>query len=317
MFRRFGHGKRSASLVSDSIEQKDSYKTGIISFTIFLACMVFVWSMILLVLKYYYGQTRVGCAARGIPVDPSELRKQGVSRRERRKRIHRAWRIQNVFLLLSATIPCITCLLVNHGYRPFIRSLQDVVDANDDVESRALEGLGIVNTISMASMEVVSKHMVNPEIFDISSTCQNFENASEAIKALDNEFDEFRQRFTVGLEHVEGFLGGSMVDLSKGLEDISSATESIDDAVQHIHNNDWYFKLFLLLLNVFNLLLWIGAFLTKCGVDFQGYHRVMAWFVLPSFGLLLLALICATGIMSTLSLLTAGKCVLAFVGNDF
>jgi hypothetical protein len=122
-----------------------------VSYCVFVGFWLALWVAILALLKFRCGNERVGCAAGGGPVDIAALKKHHrLSRRERKDRILRNWRVQTVCLLCCGAMLIASILLVQLGLEPFIASLEDLQSINDSVDSRAYRGIQIVAELQKA-----------------------------------------------------------------------------------------------------------------------------------------------------------------------
>lgn len=107
-----------------------------------------MWIIILFVLKYYYTYEVVGWAAGGDVVNVRYMKKCGIKKSERKRRIIRNWRIQTIFLFCNIMVPPITFCLFEFGINPFILiSLNDIIQVNDMIDSTAYVGISIINDI--------------------------------------------------------------------------------------------------------------------------------------------------------------------------
>ena len=117
-------------------------------FTIFISILFFVWILILLILKLYYGIIRVGCAAGGTIVDILQLKKvYNLNKYERKVRIIRNWRIQTICLLSCISIIPFSITMIILGLQPFIQSLYDIQDINNHIESDTYRSIQIITQL--------------------------------------------------------------------------------------------------------------------------------------------------------------------------
>jgi hypothetical protein len=285
---------------------RTDYMRGITAFSIFLCILTICWGVTLLVLKLHFGPGRVGCAASGGPIDAPALRKQGVSRRQRKQRIVRAWRTQATFMTLSMMIPLFSALLVNHGLRTFIESLHDVTQFNDDVDSLAYRGIEIIHSLDGIARNLQADEFLNDMRSDFGTSCPDSDSTNMTIQSLG--FETLREVIVDGADRIESLLQNSLYRLSDALSRIVSETQAVDDTITSVYQFGWIFKLFLVLVNVINLFLWIGVVLSKVGVEFHGYQVILSWAILPAFGLCILATVSAAGTFLAIALFNADFC---------
>ena len=183
-------------------------------------------------------------------------------------------------------------------------SLVDVERVNGDIEARAFRGIEITNSLITTARGLENSGLLDVSQFQFDMMCSNNGTAPVAQQL---GLDDVQDEVTTGVTLVQRLLKDKLLIVEKGLRDVTSANRSVDKALEKTLSNDWYLKLFLVMLNVVNFLLWIGAFLTRCGIDFHGYQKTLAWLVLPVFGLLLLATIAIMGLTLSLALINAGE----------
>ena len=103
--------------------------------------------MLLLLLKCL-GIGRVGCAAGGEPIHITELRERGVRRWQRRQRMIRSWRVQNIFAISAFGLITFSFVFVNHGLTPFMLSLEDVTTVTNLAQTRTRHGMHLAHLLS-------------------------------------------------------------------------------------------------------------------------------------------------------------------------
>lgn len=110
---RFGSSDSIARLMSLVEDEKNDYIRGVKCFSFFLMVLLFIWVLVLIVLKY---SKNAGCANGGNIIDILELRKTPRDQRPRSKvLIYRARRLQVAFGLCAMGIPIASVLFCKYG----------------------------------------------------------------------------------------------------------------------------------------------------------------------------------------------------------
>lgn len=256
-----------------------------------------VWIVVLLVLKLSFGPSVVGCASGGAPVDVSELRRQHVRRSIRKQQIIRNWRVQAVFVILAFFVPTLSFLMVNHGWIPFTESLEQVVDVSLHVQAKADEGVRIATNLTGSRYRI----MRLVESVNIPVHCPNFKSSQMA-----EAFTELNRTMHDGMQQIDDFVEQYVVSLASGLAQAEGVSIYVQDTVAKVDSYNWLVEGFLIALNLINLLLILGALLSRNSVYWPCYHHLLAYFVVPSFALLLVGTITATFVSASIALVNAG-----------
>ncbi|GAX19261.1 hypothetical protein FisN_4Lu517 [Fistulifera solaris] len=295
---RFGHTREFAAVVSE--ESRDEYIDGLAAFAVFIFAFTFVWLVIIFLFKFHYGVDRVGWAAGGDVVDVEYLRKQGISRKHRTQRIHRNWRVQSTFLIASMCIPVLSFLLVNHGLEPFIESLMDIEDMTNDVATQAYIGI-----YTGQQIDTIYNNLRNLVSHNVTTLCPDFPSS-----LLNNE-----SRFTVAHEDLSNSLTSLLPVVNETipitvevLEAVTTATRKAEDIVDIIRSHDWLLILLLAVLNIINAFFLFGVFLTKNNVGFPVLQAFTGYLLVPSFLLVLLVFVCASGLFAAAAISNADFC---------
>jgi hypothetical protein len=282
--------------------------TQVKAFSIVIGMVFLVWILILLFLKLYYGSSRVGCAAGGAIVDVAALKKEKIRRDPRKHRIARAWRIQVAFLGFSMGIPMFSFLVINQGLTPFIQSLDDVVEINNDIETRTRDATQITKALLDLHQEMQAKvpRLSLPTICPM--IAQEGSRLGQVAHGLGLE--NATANIDLGIAQVDIFIEVYFGDIQQSLDRLSDASNSIDAGVESAQANDWILKLILMLLNVMNAFMVIGVLLSRNSLVYPAYHCVLMYFVVPVFFLALIGSMVATCVAMTAAVINAGTSIL-------
>lgn len=271
----------------------------ILAFCVFLSILFIVWGLVLIFLKLRFGVKGVGCAAGGDIVDVAALRANKLSRAQRKKRIVRAWRTQSVFLLATLAVPTFSLLLVNHGLRPFIASLDSLVDVTDKVDSAAFLGIHIVDSVTARYRE-----LVEIPIIDIRSFCPNALAPDTVLASLGAY--ALPETLQLCLQMIDSFVQDYVTAIRPALTQVTDATRIVDEVIDSVYNHYWILKLLLLVLNVANGFFIFGVLLSKNGCVYAAFQAMMSYLILPVFALALIASVGLTCATVSLTLVNAG-----------
>jgi hypothetical protein len=309
----------------------------IVAFHVFLLMIVLIWITVLLVLKFYYGPQRVGCAAGGNVIDIKEMKKvYNLDKFERKHRILRNWRIQTTCLLTCLVmLPC-TILMLKLGLDPFINSLHDIQQLNDHIDSHAYRGIQTVTQLQTALYDLQQQtHQLNlvESNFDIYTTCSNRSN--RIISVLDdlpiprigklnnmssnvltqnnntsNEFDflqfdwkSYQNQVFTSLTNLATF---DLNTTNNILYHVTNGTAGMETSIDSLNSHDWIVRLFIVIIDVVVVYLIIGILLAKDNVDCPAYQSFTTYILLPIFFLSLIATITATCMFTTIAIVNAG-----------
>jgi hypothetical protein len=116
-------------LASTNENEQNDYIRGVQMFAFFNIFLLFLWSVVLIVLRIM-GPSRVGCAAGGNVLHVPVLRKK-YDRGTRKAIEKRSWRVQTTFLMASMLIFLMAGLFLNKGLFAMSKSLEEIYDIND------------------------------------------------------------------------------------------------------------------------------------------------------------------------------------------
>ena len=272
----------------------------------------FFWTVVLLLFKFAYGTGKVGCAAGGGAIDIVQLSKQKVSRRERRRRILRSWRLQSTFLIVGVFIPIATLLLLKCGLAQLEISWDELQDINDDVESIAFRGMGIVDNLRQSQTQL---RQMDFGIVGDKNNVTNYSwcpNLDDASKTSYLKLEQFDQMLTSVLSHNTEIV--SFLDLHMPADDseftmMTDATQYVDESINWAYDHDWLLKLFLMALNVVNLLLVAACYiLSKNNIIHPPSRYYLAFFLVPVFSVLAGVTVFMTATLGVGTLLNSDFC---------
>jgi hypothetical protein len=223
------------------------------------------------------------------------MRKQGITREDRLARIQRNQRVQYTFLFTSLWIPILSVLMVNHGFQPFINSMDMIAKASKDAKDMSVVGLGMTSSFTSHADEM-SRYNLQQDF------CPQQPGLIESLGLLQTQ-----QSAISAIEQFESFVNGELVLIEQSLKDVNQATETAEYIVDKAHRYEWIIQYYLVLLNVINILLVIGAILATVGIHSEFYQTFLVAFGVPLFALITLVCIVCAGIMTAIAMMNAGK----------
>lgn len=293
--------------------------------------ILFIWSVVLLVFKYYYRIERVGCASGGDIVDVKEMKRvYNLDKFERKQRIRRNWRVQNTCLITCILILPSTILMINFGLDPFIDSLYDVQQMNDRIDSHAYRGIQTVTQLNDAYNHIQQIQEPNVQLFDnnftnlyvnaacvsnvtiFSSLVGNLTNLPKAklprmnmTMRLKDVFDwnsyQEEVKNTIANFSTYDFTGTNSV-----LYRLTNGTAAVDAGIDTLNGHDWLIRLLVVILDVVVIFMIVGILFVKDNIDYPAYQSFTSYILLPLFCASLLATIIATYMFTTVAVLNAG-----------
>ena len=293
--------------------------------------ILFIWSVVLLVFKYYYRIERVGCASGGDIVDVKEMKRvYNLDKFERKQRIRRNWRVQNTCLITCILILPSTILMINFGLDPFIDSLYDVQQMNDRIDSHAYRGIQTVTQLNDAYNHIQQIQEPNVQLFDnnftnlyvnaacvsnvtiFSSLVGNLTNLPKAklprmnmTMRLKDVFDwnlyQEEVKYTIANFSTYDFTGTNSV-----LYRLTNGTAAVDAGIDTLNGHDWLIRFLVVILDVVVIFMIVGILFVKDNIDYPAYQSFTSYILLPLFCASLLATIIATYMFTTVAVLNAG-----------
>ena len=265
--------------------------------SIFLSVFLFIWAVVLCILKFGYGTERVGWAAGGGRVDVKAMRKQNVRRSRRKQWIRRNWRIRYVFFGASACLPGLSFVLMNHGVTPFLESLNAVQDLSHQIDTQAY--IGIQTATRLSALHEQLGQLVSIDL--LQTYCPEYANSDWA---KENGLS------TMQLE-LKASLGETSIMLSRGVLDtlrqVTDTTDSVSSFVDWMHQHEWIIKGLLIALNIANGFFLSGVFLTKHDVDCISMQAALSYAMLPVFCVSTVLAVAATCAFAVMGAANAGR----------
>jgi hypothetical protein len=153
---RFGYSHHIGLIASPNPME---YASGVKQFTLSYLIVPFVlWACLLLSFKLCYGLSKVGCAAGGQVLDMYHLSKElGLTRKQRKKRILRSWKLQGVFMVTSLGIPIVSIVMMTVGLPALTLSIVELQGWVNDVETLAYRGWDALNGLQNTQHELFSQ----------------------------------------------------------------------------------------------------------------------------------------------------------------
>jgi hypothetical protein len=261
---------------------------------------ILVWTIILFLLKF----RTVGCAAGGsgaIQVDA--LRRDGVTRRRRRNRILRNWRIRAVFCVASLAVPALSVCLYNHGADRFLASLADLDDLGSQLKSQAARGVETATQLLFLQDQL--DILLQMDV--LLTYCPNYASSQWANQS--GFVPVIQQDLVSSWEETKSFVqeytGDSMVE---SLQQVTRGTDMVQETIDWFFRHDWILTLFLVVLNIVIGFFLVGVFLTKNGIDCAAFQRVLSYVMLPLFCLVTVATVTLTCALAIFGSMNADLC---------
>lgn len=281
-------------------------------FTLFIVLPFFFWGVILLLFKYAYGLSKVGCAAGGDVLDMIHLAKSGVSRKQRRRRILRSWRLQTTFCILCVMIPCITMMMMEVGWKNLDIAWREVQDVVDDIETLGFKGLNVINGLQSTKVSLYQNILVqqvlaepNPRVSVFDSWCPN----ASTSKRL-HFFKESMKIIQENTRSTVNLLEDNISDnAANGFAMVTDVTQYVDESIGWFQSHDWMWKFLLMVINVLTCLMLLASFiLSKNNLIHPPTRAYLSYLLVPMFTVCIILLLVATASTGIATLLNADFC---------
>lgn len=310
---RFGHSNRVGILASSDPDTAMDYAQGLKQFTLFVLVPFVLWGLILLAFKFLYGSKKVGCAAGGQIIDIRSLSKQGVARKTRKQYIIRNWRLQATYQIVAIVIPTLTILLMKGGWTHMNTAFQEVQETLNDVSSWSHRGQRIVRGLQRTKNDLEKNVFVQQAVWiaDVNSNrtvfddwCPHQKNSSLAFLQ-----DSFRVVQDFSLAILEDDYARYVPSDTTGFQSIQDGTTHLENSLDWLMDNQWTFKLVLMILNVINLLLLMVCYIfSKNNIIHPPTRAFTTWLLLPTFLGLTLIFMGITAVAGVATLFNADFC---------
>ena len=281
-------------------------------------------------LKFYYKLERVGCAAGGEVVDIKHMKKvQGLHKFERKYRILRNWRVQSACLLACIAILPLSVLMIQFGLEPFIQSLEDVQQINDEVDSRAYRAIQIIVQLqeSHAALDQLKRNSsFVTTTLEMNEICPNFNpnlilqdddkpspNSTESstltvdLNALLG-FDPVvvHETITSGFAQADALMSYVTQSAADTMHQVTESTKVVDQGIDNLYHHDWIIRLGVVITDVVLMFLALAIFISKHSVDYPAYQQLTTWVLVPIFCASLAATMVGTCVFVSMAIANAG-----------
>jgi hypothetical protein len=280
---------------------------------------VLAWLLVLMYLKCCCNRKRQACASGGGVIHIIELREiHHLSRSERKNIIRRQWRVQGLALFTCALMIPASFVWVHLGLQPFLGAMTDISDVIDKTESLAYQGMHIGLQLDSFYKNLTQLTLDDLEIVDL---CPNqfpkrilvtpvagFDslNATANETELINNLLEWKDLVLQGLELLDERFGSINIPTDT-LHFLTNVTNVIENGIDFVFENDWYFKLGLLVVDVVVMFWFVAILAARNNIDWIGMQRVAAYFLIPVLLIILPGLVVTACGFWTLLLVNAGR----------
>ena len=273
-----------------------------------------IWAIILVLFKFLYGIPKIGCAAGGEVLDMKLLSKGGISRKQRKKRIMRSWRLHTAFMVCGVFVTSASLMMMRNGWSKVQVAWEEVQAIVDDVESFGFQGWNVLEGLK-----------VSRDSFSNNQLVRGFLDHKQAGSSS-SLFSKWCPNANATGDDQLAFLHGAMLDLeeqtdeilaiftddlpldSKAFLRITESTDSVDASLQWFFDHDWIWKMYIMILNVLNIFLLLCVYIfSKNNIIHPPTRFYLTFFVVPLFSV-------ATGL---LLMVTAGSGVATLMNADF
>jgi hypothetical protein len=281
-------------------------------FTLFVIVPFIIWGIILVLFKYIYGIQRIGCAAGGEVIDIKQLSQEGVSRKKRKQRIIRSWRLQTTFMITGILIPTISLIMMQSGWRNVQLAWEEVQTVVDDVEALAYRGWNVLDALQSSKKNLYDNELVQELLYKeqrgavplFSSWCPNAQG-DERLAFIQDAMSNLEEN----TETLMSLFDDYVPENANGFISMTHATESVDDSIEWFFAHDWVWKMYIMALNV------LGAFLVACCYIFSKHNWIhlptrfyLTFFVVPLFSVATILLLMVTASSGVATLMNADFC---------
>lgn len=261
--------------------------------------------------KFLYGIDKVGCAAGGEIIDIKQLSKQGLSRKNRKKRILRSWRLQTTFMITGILVPTTSLIMMQYGWTKVQVGWEDIRLVVDDVESLAFRGWNVLDGLQSSKQTLQQNRLVQDVLQQSSSRAPLF--TSWCPNAKDDQRLAFFQKAITTLEYNTK----SLVTLfdeyvpksTNGFMAVTQATQSVDESIKWFFDNDWIWKMYIMIVNVLNIFMVLCCYIfSKHNIIHPPTRFYLTFWIVPLFSIATGLLIMVTASSGVATLLNADFC---------
>lgn len=127
--------------------------------------------------------------AGGAIIDMYELKKAGLSRKERKKLVLRSWKIQSTYLSVAILIPVLSVVMFESGWKPLEIAIQEIKELNGEVETLAYRGWNAVDGLKSSKDKLFTENELVRSILEYSYASTNEPDK----KPLENDDNNHRR----------------------------------------------------------------------------------------------------------------------------
>lgn len=263
--------------------------------------------------KFLYGIPKIGCAAGGEILDMKQLSKKGISRKQRKKRILRSWRLQTTFMISAILIPTASLIMMQNGWGRVTLAWDEVQEVVDDAEAFAFRGWNVLQGLQNSRESLSNNSLVRNVIEHTKTEPSAALFASWCPTAANGGQLEFLNEAIASLEEQTGSLLSLFDDYvpvnSEAFLTVTEATHSVDESIQWFFDNDWIWKMYIMALNVLNIFLLFCVYIfSKNDIIHLPTIHYLTFLVVPLFSVATGLLLMVTASSGVASLLNADFC---------
>jgi len=217
-------------------------------------------------------------------------------------------------MIFGVLIPSASLTMMRQGWTKVQIAWDEVKEVVDDVESLAYQGWDALDELKAAGDTFTQHELINAvlEYNEMASNsslfatwCPNIRGDDSQSASLRGAMDEFQVRSQTVLSLFELY---APVE-SRGFEAVTQATHSVDQSLQWFFDNDWIWKMYIMVLNVLNVFLLLCVYIfSKNSIIHPPTRFYLTFIVVPLFcaasGLLLMVM----AISGVAALLNADFC---------
>ena len=282
-----------------------------------------IWGIVLVLFKYIYGIPRIGCAAGGQVIDLKQLSKDGISRKHRKKRIQRSWRLQTTFILTASIIPAISLMMMHEGWAKVQLAWDEVHSVVEDVETLAYRGWNVLDELQVAKTNLYANYLVQSVLQQPNINEQQKQQEEDVLPL----FTEWCPNAAAGGAERLAFLQQAMTTLENNTETLVSlfddyvpdnpngfialthATASVDASIQWFFSHDWIWKMYIMTLNVLSIFMMLCCFLfSNHNIIHLPTRYYLMFLIVPLFSAFTMLLILVTASSGVATLMNADFC---------
>ena len=245
------------------------------------------------------------------------LSRAGIKRKERKRRILRSWRLQTIFLLVAVLIPTISMIMMECGWKSLDEAWEEVRHVVDDVEALAFRGWNVLDSLQETQHGFYNNTLVqeilqskNKLIFQdwCPNTATSGESSSFSLKFLQDGINSIQSNAHYLVDVLDPSSGGTSWNKNAFIV-TTQVTKYLDESITWFFDHDWLLKLFLMIINVLNILMLLSCyFLSKNNIIHAPSRMYLSVVVLPLFIIFTIMLLFITSTSGVATLMNADFC---------